>query len=196
MWSVQFHTGLGDNDLDLLFSSPAAHLQQIVRAYPNTNFVLLHSSYPYTREAGCLASMYKKRFRRGEHSGKTCGEYRRCFRRLSPEMASSGRCWPCNEPSFISNYAFFLTALSLNRSPNLVHLSVFLQSEFAVPVCQRFIQTSSHPGPTSPFWMFSLSFENPLDSISSSLTPSLERQGLSTYSNKIQTLDGYCQTRK
>src|SRR5258708_6983238 len=58
LYTVQFHTGLGDNDLDLLLSSPA-HLQQIIRAYPNTNFVLLHSSYPYTREAGYLTSVYK-----------------------------------------------------------------------------------------------------------------------------------------
>lgn len=58
LYPVQFHTGLGDNDLDLLLSSPA-HLQQIIRAYPNTNFVLLHSSYPYTREAGYLTSVYK-----------------------------------------------------------------------------------------------------------------------------------------
>lgn len=57
-YPVQFHTGLGDNDLDLLVSSPG-QMQQIIRAYPKTNFVLLHSSYPYTREAGYLTAMYK-----------------------------------------------------------------------------------------------------------------------------------------
>ncbi|KAF5353439.1 hypothetical protein D9756_008118 [Leucocoprinus leucothites] len=54
---VQFHTGLGDNDINLLFSSPI-RLQPVIRSYPQTTFVLLHSSYPYTREAGYLAAVY------------------------------------------------------------------------------------------------------------------------------------------
>jgi len=54
---VQFHTGLGDNDITLTLSSPA-HMQPIIKAYPETIFVLLHSSYPYTRDAGYLTSMY------------------------------------------------------------------------------------------------------------------------------------------
>src|SRR6188768_2468214 len=54
---VQFHTGLGDNDITLSLSSPA-HLQPIIKAYPKTLFVLLHSSYPYTREAGYLTAVY------------------------------------------------------------------------------------------------------------------------------------------
>lgn len=54
---VQFHSGLGDNDINLLFSSPI-RLQQVIRSYPETIFVILHSSYPYTREAGYLAAVY------------------------------------------------------------------------------------------------------------------------------------------
>ncbi|RDB19627.1 Protein fluG [Hypsizygus marmoreus] len=54
---VQFHTGLGDNDIDLVLSSPA-YLQSIIKTYPDTTFILLHSSYPYTREAGYLTSVY------------------------------------------------------------------------------------------------------------------------------------------
>ena len=50
--------GLGDNDITLTKSSPA-HMQPIIKAFPNTTFVLLHSGYPYTREAGYLAAMYK-----------------------------------------------------------------------------------------------------------------------------------------
>lgn len=34
-------------------------MQPIIEAYPNTPIVLLHSSYPYTREAGYLASVYE-----------------------------------------------------------------------------------------------------------------------------------------
>lgn len=58
MWMVvQFHTGLGDNDLLLTKASPS-HLQPLIRAFPSVPFVLLHSSYPFTREAGYLASVY------------------------------------------------------------------------------------------------------------------------------------------
>ncbi|KAL2354279.1 developmental protein-like protein fluG [Cryomyces antarcticus] len=55
---VQFHTGLGDADINLLLSNPA-HLQPLIERYPTVPFVLLHSSYPYTREAGYLATVFK-----------------------------------------------------------------------------------------------------------------------------------------
>ncbi|KPM42042.1 Protein fluG [Neonectria ditissima] len=55
--SIQFHTGLGDNDITLTKSSPA-HLQDFIREYPTVPIVLLHASYPYTREAGYLATVY------------------------------------------------------------------------------------------------------------------------------------------
>jgi predicted TIM-barrel fold metal-dependent hydrolase len=34
-------------------------MQPIIEAYPNTTFILLHGSYPYSRDAGYLASAYK-----------------------------------------------------------------------------------------------------------------------------------------
>lgn len=55
---LQFHTGLGDNDISLLDSNPGC-LQPLIKAFPNVPTVLLHSSYPYTREAGYLATVYK-----------------------------------------------------------------------------------------------------------------------------------------
>ncbi|KAJ7115883.1 amidohydrolase-domain-containing protein [Mycena epipterygia] len=58
---VQFHTGLGDNDITLQRSSPS-HLQAVIKAYPSTLFVLLHSSYPFTREAGYLSAVYSNVF--------------------------------------------------------------------------------------------------------------------------------------
>ncbi|KAJ7876825.1 amidohydrolase 2, partial [Mycena leptocephala] len=58
---VQFHTGLGDNDITLTSASPS-HLQAVIKAYPTTLFVLLHSSYPFTREAGYLAAVYSNVF--------------------------------------------------------------------------------------------------------------------------------------
>ncbi|PHH91208.1 hypothetical protein CDD83_1314 [Cordyceps sp. RAO-2017] len=54
---IQFHTGLGDNDITLTSSSPA-HLQAFIRQYPTVPIVLLHSGYPFVREAGYLAAMY------------------------------------------------------------------------------------------------------------------------------------------
>lgn len=55
---LQFHTGLGDNDISLLDSNPAC-LQPLIKAFSTVPIVLLHSSYPYTREAGYLATVYK-----------------------------------------------------------------------------------------------------------------------------------------
>ncbi|KAH0562449.1 hypothetical protein GP486_002863 [Trichoglossum hirsutum] len=57
----QFHTGLGDNDLSLHLSSPS-HLEPFIKAYPTVPVVLLHASYPFTKEAGYLASVYANVF--------------------------------------------------------------------------------------------------------------------------------------
>ncbi|KAK7947116.1 uncharacterized protein PG986_011437 [Apiospora aurea] len=54
---IQFHTGLGDNDITLAKSSPS-HLQAFIADYPTVPIVILHASYPWTREAGYLAAMY------------------------------------------------------------------------------------------------------------------------------------------
>ncbi|KAJ8495480.1 hypothetical protein ONZ45_g1240 [Pleurotus djamor] len=58
---VQFHTGLGDNDMALINASPAK-MQPIIRAYPDAVIVLLHASYPFTREAGYLTAVYANVF--------------------------------------------------------------------------------------------------------------------------------------
>ena len=58
---IQFHTGLGDNDITLFKSSPS-HLQPFIRAYPTVPIVLLHSGYPFVRETGYLASVYDNVF--------------------------------------------------------------------------------------------------------------------------------------
>ena len=58
---LQFHTGLGDNDISLLDSNPGC-LQPLIKSFPTVPIVLLHSAYPYTREAGYLATVYKNCF--------------------------------------------------------------------------------------------------------------------------------------
>lgn len=55
---LQLHTGLGDNDINLRESNPA-YLQPVIENYPHVPFVLLHSAYPYTRQAGYLATVYR-----------------------------------------------------------------------------------------------------------------------------------------
>ena len=60
-FTVQFHTGFGDNDIALTLASPAL-LQPLIEAYPEVKFVLLHTSYPFTREAGYLTSVYSNVF--------------------------------------------------------------------------------------------------------------------------------------
>lgn len=57
--ALQFHTGLGDNDLDMLYANPL-HMRPLFESskYKHVPFVLLHASYPYVRELGYLASLY------------------------------------------------------------------------------------------------------------------------------------------
>lgn len=56
---VQFHTGFGDNDLDMLLANPF-HMRYLFECghYTHVPFVLLHASYPYVRELGYLAAIY------------------------------------------------------------------------------------------------------------------------------------------
>ncbi|PBP27560.1 glutamine synthetase [Diplocarpon rosae] len=53
----QFHTGLGDNDITLTKSSPS-QLQHFIKKFPSVPIILLHASYPWTKEAGYLATVY------------------------------------------------------------------------------------------------------------------------------------------
>ena len=54
---VQFHTGFGDGDLDLLTANPL-HLRPHIEHHRRVPFVLLHASYPYVREQGYLAAIH------------------------------------------------------------------------------------------------------------------------------------------
>jgi predicted TIM-barrel fold metal-dependent hydrolase len=56
---LQFHTGFGDRGFDLFLANPL-HLRPIFEnsRYQDVPIVLLHGSYPYTRELGYLASVY------------------------------------------------------------------------------------------------------------------------------------------
>ena len=54
---IQFHCGFGDNDINLEKANPA-YLQPLIEEFSNVDIVMLHGAYPYTREAGYLASVY------------------------------------------------------------------------------------------------------------------------------------------
>ncbi|XP_073150907.1 protein fluG [Henckelia pumila] len=56
---MQIHTGFGDKDLDLRLSNPL-HLRSLLEdsRFRKCRLVLLHASYPFTKEASFLASVY------------------------------------------------------------------------------------------------------------------------------------------
>jgi hypothetical protein len=54
---VQFHTGYGDADADLLLADPL-HLRGVLHEFPTVPVVMLHGAYPYTRKLGVLAATY------------------------------------------------------------------------------------------------------------------------------------------
>jgi uncharacterized protein len=55
---IQFHTGLGDPDLDLTKVDPAALRLIFADRYRGAPIVLLHSGYPYVRSASYCAAMF------------------------------------------------------------------------------------------------------------------------------------------
>ncbi|XAR69160.1 Glutamate--ammonia ligase [Bertholletia excelsa] len=56
---MQIHTGFGDRDLDLRLSNPL-HLRALLedKRFSKIAIVLLHASYPFSKEASYLASVY------------------------------------------------------------------------------------------------------------------------------------------
>ncbi|XP_078173404.1 protein fluG-like isoform X1 [Carex rostrata] len=58
---LQIHTGFGDKDLDLRKSNPL-HLRTILedKRFAKSKIVLLHASYPFSKEASYLASVYSQ----------------------------------------------------------------------------------------------------------------------------------------
>ncbi len=57
---IQFHTGYGDTDADMLLANPL-HLRAVLerKEYRAMPIVLLHASYPYTRQGAYLATVYE-----------------------------------------------------------------------------------------------------------------------------------------
>ncbi len=56
---IQFHTGLGDTDVDMIKANPL-YLRPLLQSdqFRDVPFVLLHAAYPYVRQLGYLAAMY------------------------------------------------------------------------------------------------------------------------------------------
>jgi predicted TIM-barrel fold metal-dependent hydrolase len=55
---IQFHTGLGDPDLDLTLVDPAALRLLFSDRFRTAPIVLLHTGYPYVRSLAYLAAMF------------------------------------------------------------------------------------------------------------------------------------------
>ncbi len=55
---IQFHTGLGDPDLDLTLVDPAALRLLFSERFRAAPIVLLHTGYPYVRSLAYLAAMF------------------------------------------------------------------------------------------------------------------------------------------
>ncbi len=55
---IQFHTGLGDPDLDLTLVDPAALRILFADRFRAAPIVLLHTGYPYIRSLAYLAAMF------------------------------------------------------------------------------------------------------------------------------------------
>ncbi|KAK2462519.1 hypothetical protein APHAL10511_005489 [Amanita phalloides] len=99
---IQFHTGLGDDDITLSLASPAL-LQPLIKAYPEVKFILLHASYPFTREASYLTAVFSNVFLDfGEVFPMVSGQGQRDILNqvleLSPTtkimFSTDGRYWP------------------------------------------------------------------------------------------------------
>ncbi|CAH8375263.1 unnamed protein product [Eruca vesicaria subsp. sativa] len=60
---LQIHTGFGDRDLDLRLSNPL-HLRNLLedKRFAKCRIVLLHASYPFSKEASYLSSVYPQVF--------------------------------------------------------------------------------------------------------------------------------------
>ncbi|XP_058077224.1 protein fluG [Magnolia sinica] len=58
---MQIHTGFGDKDLDLRLSNPL-HLRTLLEdnRFSKCQIVILHASYPFSKEASYLASVYSQ----------------------------------------------------------------------------------------------------------------------------------------
>lgn len=58
---VQFHTGYGDTDADMIRANPL-YLRGVLDgdAYPGMYVVLLHECYPYTRQGGYMTAVYDR----------------------------------------------------------------------------------------------------------------------------------------
>ncbi len=53
---IQFHSGFGDSDAHPQYVDPS-YMWEFMKRHSNTDIVLLHASYPYTRTAGHIVSV-------------------------------------------------------------------------------------------------------------------------------------------
>jgi hypothetical protein len=142
---VQFHTGLGDTDIRLTRASPA-HLQPLIERFPQTRIVILHAAYPYTRDAGYLAAVYKNVFLDfGEVFPFVSSEGQRAVIRQVLELtptnkilwSSDGHWWP--ESYYLGIYQARLALFEV--SAHSYYIVVLDQRQIIELVLDRFFPT-------------------------------------------------------
>ncbi|KIY65737.1 amidohydrolase 2 [Cylindrobasidium torrendii FP15055 ss-10] len=136
---VQFHTGLGDKSITLTVSSPA-HMQPIIEAYPDTKFILLHSSYPYTRDAGYLTLVYKNVFLDfGEIFPMVSGHGQRSVIRQMFEVAPTNKIlWSTDAHWFPETY--YLGSIQSRQALHVVLGEMVSAGEITLPQAVQIIK--------------------------------------------------------
>jgi predicted TIM-barrel fold metal-dependent hydrolase len=143
---VQFHTGFGDDDADLLAANPL-HLRPLLRdpALRSVPIVLLHA-WPYAREAGYLAGIYANVYvdlslaiPHTAHGGETAI-------RAALEQAPASKVLLATDASSIPEL-FYLGALyareSLSRALDHLHGTGWLTGRELEPVARRLLHDNA-----------------------------------------------------
>ena len=144
---LQFHTGLGDNDINLVRANPA-YLQPLIAQYSDADIVLLHSAYPYTREAGYLTSVYPNVYLDlGEVFPMVSREGQEKILRESLELTPTNRLlWSTDghfhpETFWLANRQFRQALEKVSHKPVLYFLSFTMLITFYLPGLRRLCST-------------------------------------------------------
>ncbi|EJT97637.1 glutamine synthetase/guanido kinase [Dacryopinax primogenitus] len=122
---LQFHTGLGDTHMRLFKGDPA-HLQELCEEFPDARIVLLHSAYPYTRQAGYLATCFKNVYLD--------------FGEVFPQVAAHGQRDIIRQMMEITPMTKLLWSTDAHHHPECYYVSTRQSREALFEVISEFVQ--------------------------------------------------------
>ncbi|CAI7673060.1 unnamed protein product [Penicillium bialowiezense] len=135
---LQFHTGLGDNDIDLVRANPAC-LQPLIAQYSDADIVLLHSAYPYTRQAGYLASVYPNVYLDlGEVFPMVSRDGQEKILRESLELTPTNRLLWSTDGHFHPE-TFWLANLQFRQALEAVFVDYVQRGDFTIPQASKMV---------------------------------------------------------